>query len=225
MATIANDDPMPATWLARFGRTAAEQALDGHRGAHGGAAHRRRPRRGSPDRRSPSGQRAAPAGLGARTTRWPPPDTSTIAGLGLAAERFGTGGPGEGDTGLRHRSAQSRTLGLREALLGSHFTATGETDATGGSLALWGRAAQSAFDGREGAFSLDGEATTAMLGTDYARGDWLVGLALMQSEGEGRLPRYGCRTASHLADLPPRTWTRRCALARSARATARSRRR
>ena len=72
-----------------------------------------------------------------------------------------------------------------EALLGSSFTATGETDATGGSLAFWGRAAQSSFDGREGAFSLDGEATTAMLGADYARGRWLVGLALMQSSGEG----------------------------------------
>ena len=29
VGTIVNDDPMPAAWLARFGRTAAEQALDG----------------------------------------------------------------------------------------------------------------------------------------------------------------------------------------------------
>ena len=29
VGTITNDDPMPAAWLARFGRTAAEQALDG----------------------------------------------------------------------------------------------------------------------------------------------------------------------------------------------------
>ena len=73
----------------------------------------------------------------------------------------------------------------REALLGSSFTATGEKDGTGGSLAFWGRAAQSSFDGREGTFSLDGEATTAMLGADYARGNWLAGMALMQSGGEG----------------------------------------
>ena len=73
----------------------------------------------------------------------------------------------------------------REALLGSSFTATGEKDGTGGSLAFWGRAAQSSFDGREGTFSLDGEATTAMLGADYARGNWLFGMALMQSNGEG----------------------------------------
>ena len=29
VGTITNDDPMPAAWLARFGRTVAEQALDG----------------------------------------------------------------------------------------------------------------------------------------------------------------------------------------------------
>ena len=72
-----------------------------------------------------------------------------------------------------------------EALLGSSFTATGEKDGMGGSLAFWGRAAQSSFDGREGTFSLDGEATSAMLGADYARGNWLVGMALMRSSGEG----------------------------------------
>ena len=72
-----------------------------------------------------------------------------------------------------------------EALLGSSFTATGEKDGMGGSLAFWGRAAQSSFDGREGTFSLDGEATAAMLGADYARDRWLAGLALMRSSGEG----------------------------------------
>ena len=41
------------------------------------------------------------------------------------------------------------------------------------------------FDGREGTFSLDGAATTALLGADYARGRWLIGLALAQSAGEG----------------------------------------
>ena len=29
VGTIVNDDPMPAAWLGRFGRTVAEQALDG----------------------------------------------------------------------------------------------------------------------------------------------------------------------------------------------------
>ena len=41
-------------------------------------------------------------------------------------------------------------------------------------------------DGREGTFSLDGEATTAMLSADFARDNWRACLALlMQSSGEG----------------------------------------
>ncbi len=49
VATITNDDPMPAAWLSRFGRTVAEQALDGiagrmaaprDAGARGGLAGR-----------------------------------------------------------------------------------------------------------------------------------------------------------------------------------------
>ena len=84
----------------------------------------------------------------------------------------------------------------REALLGSSFTATGEKDGTGGSLAFWGRAARSSFDGREGTFSLDGEATAAMLGADYARGDCLVGMALMRRKRGRRLCRQGIGAAA-----------------------------
>ena len=91
----------------------------------------------------------------------------------------GRGGCGPGSGRARRKRKSTSTS------LGSSFTATGAEDASGGSLALWGRAAHSTFDGREGTFSLDGEATTALLGADYARGDWLLGLALMQSEGDG----------------------------------------
>ena len=93
-------------------------------------------------------------------------------------------------SGFDSASGQSYAMTTAEVLLGSSFTATGEQDSHGGSLALWGRAAQSHFDGREGTFSLDGEATTAMLGADYARGTWLLGMALMQSTGEGSYTRY-----------------------------------
>ena len=70
-----------------------------------------------------------------------------------------------------------------EALLASSFTTTGET--ASGSLAIWGRAARDSFDGQEGTFTLDGTATTAMLGVDYARDRWLLGMALLQSSGKG----------------------------------------
>ncbi len=148
VGTITNSDPMPAAWLARFGRTVAEQALDGI-----------------------AGRIAAPRTAGVE---------GTLAGQALT---FGSGGP----AGEEHPYGPdaSLTLTSRDALLGSRFTATGERDVSGGSLAFWGRAAHSRFDGREGTFSLDGETTTAMLGADYARGDWLLGLALTHSEGEG----------------------------------------
>ena len=192
VGTIVNDDPMPAAWLARFGRTAAEQALDGIAGRI--AAPRSAGVRGAIagqalnlDPGSGSGAANDNAGPGA------PSGNDLLAQSDVArafgAGGFGSGGPdGFGQLGFgqdRFGGAQSRSMTGREALLGSSFTATGEKDGTGGSLAFWGRAAQSSFDGREGTFSLDGEATAAMLGADYARGRWLVGMALMRSSGEG----------------------------------------
>ncbi len=157
VGTITNDDPMPAAWLARFGRTIAEQALDG-----------------ISDRMAASREAGVEGG---------------VAGMGLD---FGPSPEGEAIDHSRKADApfsddpvRAESLSVREALLGSSFTVTGETDGMGGSLAFWGRAAQSSFDGREGTFSLDGEATTAMLGADYARDSWLVGLALIQSTGKG----------------------------------------
>ena len=194
VGTIVNDDPMPAAWLARFGRTVAEQALDGIAGRI--AAPREAGARGTLAGQSlnfgtGSGSPGSQSGtVGAANDNAPSDALFGDSGFGAPANRFGTGGfgldaGGFDAGGLGQGLAQSRTMTGLEALLGSSFTATGETDATGGSLAFWGRAAQSSFDGREGAFSLDGEATTAMLGADYARGRWLVGLALMQSSGEG----------------------------------------
>ena len=224
VGTIVNDDPMPAAWLARFGRTVAEHALGGIAGRMAA------PRSAGVDgalaghllgfgSAEGAGSGAGPGGLGAAHDATAPgglfgprdddPGQWTRPGVGASADRFGIGGfgPDAGRFGIgagweedAYGPGASHPLTLRDALLGSHFTATGERDANGGSLAFWGRAAQSSFDGREGTFSLDGEATTAMLGTDYARGDWLAGMALMQSGGEGgyRDTETGSRAASQL---------------------------
>ena len=48
-----------------------------------------------------------------------------------------------------------------------------------------------AFNGSEGALSLDGEVTTAMLGLDKRYGRWLVGSTLSHSRGEGGYQRSG----------------------------------
>ncbi len=200
VGTIVNDDPMPAAWLARFGRTVAEQALDGIAGRM--AAPRTAGMQGTL-----AGQALSfdPTASGNRTAAGSPAPGGTGA-LALAdvarrfdnrADRFGSGGFGNAPGSLSPGSVsgtggagfgngtQSRTMTARDALLGSSFSLTGATDGSGGSMAFWGRAAQGSFDGREGTFSLDGAVTTGMLGADYARGKWLVGLALAQSEGEG----------------------------------------
>ena len=193
VGTIVNDDPMPAAWLARFGRTAAEQALDGiagriaasrTAGVQGTVAGQALGFGGS-DGSGPANDNAGPGSLA---------DEDMLAQSDVA-RAFGASADGWGGGAIDHDAhgfatgsvsgAGSYTMTGLEPLLGSSFTATGEKDGMGGSLAFWGRAAQSSFDGREGTFSLDGEATAVMLGADYARGKWLIGMALMQSSGEG----------------------------------------
>ena len=192
VGTITNSDPMPAAWLARFGRTAAEQALDGIAGRI--AASRSAGVEGTIAGQalgfgSSDGSGAANdnAGPGSPSGNDLLAQSSVARAFGASADGWGTGAIGHDTlaTGFQPPVSGSYTMTGLDVLLGSSFTATGEKDATGGSLAFWGRAAQSSFDGREGTFSLDGEATTAMLGADYARGNWLAGMALMQSSGEG----------------------------------------
>ena len=227
VGTIVNADPMPAAWLSRFGRTVAEQALDGIAGRM--AAARTPGAQGTVagqainlstgSRQALDPGKSGNGGTGSGDTGkavFVGPDGKALSGNGLSGngmagfgsqsgaslagfdDRAGGFGPGFGGHsdrfgadgfgnahGFGSSSGQSQTMTMQEALLGSSFTATGAKDGAGGSLAFWGRAAQGSFDGREGAFSLDGDATTAMLGADYARGNWLVGLALMQSAGEG----------------------------------------
>ena len=200
VVTITNDDPMPAAWLSRFGRTVAQQALDGIAGRM--AAPRSPGMQGAlagqavgfgPTESPGSGSPGSGSGAGGTPAAGETPGTAPANGeatpaMAGIARSFGNdaGGPGSGSgAGFGETPPQSRTVTARDALLGSSFSLTGEKDGSGGSMAFWGRAAQARFDGREGTFSLDGTATTAMLGADYARGRWLIGLALAQSEGEG----------------------------------------
>ena len=210
VGTIVNDDPMPAAWLARFGRTVAEQALDGIAGRM--SADRTPGMRGSiagqalsfdpaandnPGSRSGAGAAPAHAPDGAAV----PGGTGALALADVAQAFGGQSGPG----GLGHDAAgfangtQPRGMTAREALLGSSFSLTGQADGSGGSMAFWGRGSQARFDGREGTFSLDGAVTTGMLGADYARGKWLVGLGLATGARDYSL---GWRLTPETANAP-----------------------
>ena len=186
VGTIVNDDPLPAAFLSRFGRTVAEQALGGIAG-----------RMSAP---RPPGVQGALAGQAVSFDPAPANSEAELAMAGIARS-LGNDAGGRGHDIAGMGTPPSRTMSGREALLGSSFSMTGQRDGSGGSMAFWGRAAQGSFDGREETFSLAGTATTAMLGADYARGRLLIGLALAQSDGEGdyrdtkttpRLPSQEC---------------------------------
>ena len=229
--TIENDDPMPAAYLARFGRTVAEQALEGISGRM--SADRTPGMQGTVAGQAmsfdPAASDQAAAGATPGATGTTPVDRQAALAMaeiarGLGAEASapagsgsafpgslsGAGGAGAGSTadpfgdrfgaGLDDSrfgtpSLQSRTMTARDALLGSSFSLTGQRDGSGGSLAFWGRASQGSFDGAERGdgtdIRLDGTVTTGMLGADYARGRWLIGLALTQSSSEGSYAAIG----------------------------------
>ena len=180
VGTIVNSDPMPSAWLARFGRAASDHVAQ--------AVARRLERRSSEDHltvgsvrldRMFTGSETPGAGLDRLFVNSAAPGAAPAA---FASTQAGTG------------SGTTRTLpSLRDALLGSSFFHTyGEgKDGSSGPLTAWGETAVTRFNGSEGALSLDGDVTTAILGLDKQYGRWLLGATLSYSEGEGGYRRSG----------------------------------
>ena len=166
--TIENTGPMPRAWLARFGRTVADQVIEAVEdrlrtppGAGVKVSLAGRALRGATEEElNALEEREAERRLEA-ISRW------------LAGEDDDAGGPGE-----------SRALTGRDFLTGSSFALTGGS-AEGGFAGLWGRGALSRFDGREGKLTLSGEVTSALLGAEFAREPGMVGLMLSHARGEG----------------------------------------
>ncbi|MCY4350721.1 MAG: hypothetical protein OXC25_12825, partial [Thiotrichales bacterium] len=190
VGTIENADPLPGAWLARLGRTVAEQAIEGV-----------------------AGRVSAPRGAGFdssfRAARAPFPDAAAAASPALsrtvpgmaprAAEFPGRGRPDRADQG-RLSAPLAGWRGdaadrLRSLAVRSHFTATGGRDALGGAWSLWGRASENRFGGAargEGTdVSLDGRVATGLLGADYGRDGWLLGAALARSSADGGYAALG----------------------------------
>ena len=185
--TITNDDHMPQAWLARFGRTVADQVIDAVEARMGAA-------RAPGTELSLAGQRVGAAGA--------PEDfeaREAEAGLKTVAEWL-SGAGGEEETS----ALTSRTVSGRELLSGSSFALTAGT-AESGFGALWGRGAVSRFDGREGDLTLDGEVASAVLGADFTRGRGTAGLVVAHSLGEGgyRSPSGGGEVESTLTGFYP----------------------
>ena len=147
----------------------------------------------------------------------------TGASPGAAAASYGAGIsaaapgqmpqiPGSAGPGIGAHSALGSTpeMMLRQLLSGSHFSYTREQDEKGGVLGFWGRGAVSSFNGGDDALRINGDIGSAMLGADYIRGDWLFGLALTETFGDGGYSsqRSGAGTldSSLTAAIPYAAW-------------------
>ena len=184
IGTIRNSDSLPKDWLARFGRTVAEQVLE---------AVETRTR--------------APRAAGAELTL----AGQRVGGAAARHELVGARAEGNPAGRLRIENDIDRMHGLsgrtatgRELLTGSSFALTGGTQGTG-FYTLWGSGAATHLDGREGGLSLDGEVASGMLGADWARGAVTAGLVVSRSRGEGsyRGESGGGATTSSLTGVYP----------------------
>ena len=170
--TITNTGPIPQAWLARFGRTVADQVLD----AVDARLH---------TARAP-GVEATVAGQALSF------DTASEDAEALAARRDDEARAQalsawlRGEDGEADRAALSGTdvLSERDLFTGTSFALTGGTPGEG-TVSAWGRGVISNFDGRDGALTLDGEVGNLMLGADFTRGRATAGLMLSHARGRG----------------------------------------
>ena len=156
--TIENADAMPRAWLARFGRTLAEQVVAGVQARLG-----------------------APRGDGARGRL---AGRELGAGGGIDPDQEARLREEVLTRWLEGVPEEPRTMSGRELLAGSGFALTAAAEEAP-SAALWGRGSLSRFAGREEKLSVDGELTSVELGADFAAGAWLAGVMASHVRGEG----------------------------------------
>ena len=188
---IWNSGAIPKAWIARFGRTVADQVLSAVE-SRMRAVHR-------------PGVEATLAGhrVGGPAPRHG--DAGASRGAARAAVRSerltrGHGPEWRDGPGLRPRTP--RELSVGDLLAGSSFSLTTETGPHE-TVSVWGGGAVTRFDGRDGTqgrrLSLDGEVSSAMVGADWSRepgpesgaGGWTAGLIVSHSAGEGRYAGSG----------------------------------
>ena len=192
--TIRNNDPMPRAWLARFGRTVAEQIVDAVQervqgppgaGVQVMLAGERIGSDSGPGGEDP-GSRTGTGDKDAEAARKRALEEAE-AKQELAALSAWLGGETGAEDGERVGNRQGyRPVEARELLTGSSFQLTTEADGSGGGIvSLWGRGAWSSFEGRESELSLSGQVASALIGADWTKEIWTAGLMLSHARGEG----------------------------------------
>ena len=205
----------PPAWLARFGRTVAEQVLDAvedrlraspRAGVEAALAGEALPSWDGGGSR-PGGRDRLGSGEDARDAAALAKAEGAEAQAGLAALTDWLPGDRRDDPGSwsgagsddgRRATLRSRAVTGRDFLTGTSFALTAEAAGGAGLVSLWGRGALTRFDGRArgpgGDLRLEGEVGSAMLGADWTggrdrpgsgAGAWTAGLLLAHSRGEG----------------------------------------
>ena len=185
--TINNTGAIPQAWLARFGRTVADQVIDAVEG-----------RMSAP--RTP-GMELSVAGQRIGGGPAPAPGGARDAHAGFEALSDWVRSSVDEDV---NSAFASRAVTSHDLLTGSSFAFTGGTSESGVAT-LWGRGAVTGFDGREGTVSLDGNVVSALAGLDWTRERTTAGLVALHSRGDGAYssPSDGGRVESTLTGLYP----------------------
>ena len=181
-AVSAASEAAARGWLARFGRAVGSQAVEMISSRLNSSA--------------PSGAKMT---LGGRTVNLGADIERYLAkeDVGLIASRahHGIASRGLSRPILTNRLARGeqdspgayREMTMSQLLSGAsfHLASTKEAaEAAGSRWSIWGRGAQSSFEGG-GEAAIEGDVTTAMLGVDYEKGRLLAGVALSRASGDG----------------------------------------
>ena len=213
--TIENHDPLPAAFIARFGRATAEQVVQhveermaaprerGFRARFAGREFQPGMERdfalgflsgfGPPMGASPTGGYAG----GASAAGGAPMGSSTVGahmsghgvgGPGMAGGLAAAGGGGAAIPG--HEASTGHGGGFLGSFLpGGDLFSNSEFELNreqhGGIVSVWSRSSRTHFGGAEGALSLRGDVRTTMFGADYTRGALVVGLSVGRTLGLG----------------------------------------
>ena len=172
--TIKNTDHMPKAWLARFGRTVAEQVLDAV-----GARVEGNSNSPGPAQLTLGGHQVV------LDASWRRAEDTLLGEAGVLGQDLR-----ETRDLLRAEADASPESEISTAgfLMASSFhmaSAGGEGEDESGRWSLWARGSRSSFSGREDALTLEGDVLTGVMGADYERGRVLAGVALAYSTGEG----------------------------------------
>ena len=162
VAVTVVEDEIASTvlaWLARFSRTVATQILDGA------------------ETRATAPQQPVSSFILAG-------QPVNISGDGVKGHILHAGDLRRNDFRLHVENVrpENRKMTLSEALLGTSFLLTGGKSPTSGVTTIWGKGAQTTFEGKEDNSKLKADVTTGMIGFDYSKENWLVGVMLSQSD-------------------------------------------